>query len=361
MTFGPSCAAVFGPASLFRWQSSPRFTIVAIFITAAAVVVGAGIVLAKAGDQIAERTGLGGLFVGMILLAGATSLPEVAVDISASLAGAPDIAVGDLFGSSMANMAILAVIDLIHRGRVWPSIGIAHARLAAIAISLTAIAVLGIAAPTGIAIGWIGIDTIIIVFGYIAGALWIRRSPMRAWTRAGDAGEILAPTGWGKDKAQRPIRAEVARFAAASAVVLVAAPGLALSGQAIAAQTGVGETFEGALLVAIATSLPELVASLTAVRIGAYDLAVGNLFGSNAFNMVALLAADAAYVKGPILAAVDPAQVIAGIGAILLMALALPAVVHGEKTRVSRMEPDALLVLIVWAVMLVLVFVSTTG
>ncbi len=339
----------------------PMLAIIAVFVAAAAVVVAAGIVLAKAGDQIAERTGLGGLFVGMILLAGATSLPEVATDISASLADAPDIAVGDLFGSSMANMAILAIIDLIHRGRVWPSIGIGHARLATIALSLTAIAVIGIAAPTGIAIGWIGIDSFIIVFGYIAGALWIRRSPMRAWTRAGDPSEILAPTGWGKEEAQRPIRSEVLRFAAASGVVLVAAPALALSGQAIAAQTGVGETFVGALLVAIATSLPELVASLTAVRIGAYDLAVGNLFGSNAFNMVALFAADAAYVKGPILAAVDPGQIVAGVGAILLMALALAAVVHGEKTRVARFEPDAFLVLIVWVLLLVLVFVSTAA
>ncbi len=337
----------------------PLLATSAIFIAAGAVVVGAGIVLAKAGDQIAERTGLGGLFVGMLLLAGATSLPEVATDVSASLAGSPDIAVGDLFGSSMANMAILAIIDLLHRGRVWPSVGLGHARLATIAISLTAIAILGIAAPTGIAIGWIGIEPIIIVLGYIAGARWMRRSPLRAWQRAGEPGEIIAPTGWGDEDERRPIRAQVARFAAASAVVLVAAPVLALSGQAIAAQTGVGETFVGALLVAIATSLPELVASITAVRIGAYDLAVGNLFGSNAFNMVALLAADAAYLPGPILAAVDPGQIVAGVGAILLMALALAAVVHGERTRVSQFEPDAVLVLVGWGLLLALVFTTT--
>lgn len=339
----------------------PLFAAIAIFVAAAAVVVGAGIVLAKAGDQIAERTGLGGLFVGMLLLAGATSLPEVATDISASLAGAPDIAVGDLFGSSMANMAILAIVDLVHRGRVWPSIGLGHARLATIAISLTAIAVLGIVAPTGIAIGWIGIEPIIIVVGYIAGARWIRRSPLRAWQRVGEPSEIIGPTGWGDEGERRPIRAEVARFAAASGVVLVAAPLLALSGQAIAQQSGIGETFVGALLVAIATSLPELVASLTAVRIGAFDLAVGNLFGSNAFNMVALLAADAAFLSGPILAAVDPAQVVAGVGAILLMALALAAVVHGERTRVSQFEPDAVLVLVGWGVLITLVFATTAG
>lgn len=90
--------------------------LVLVFGLSAGAVGGAGIVLARSGDAIAERTGLGGLVVGMFLLAGATSLPEIATDMSAALAGAPDLAVGDLFGSSMANMAILALVDLVYRG-----------------------------------------------------------------------------------------------------------------------------------------------------------------------------------------------------------------------------------------------------
>jgi cation:H+ antiporter len=335
--------------------------LVGVFTGAAAMVVAAGIVLARSGDQIAERTGLGGMFVGMLLLAGATSLPEVAKDISASLAGAPDLAVGDLFGSSMANMAILATIDLLHRGGVWPAVSLGHARLASIGIALTAIAVLGIAAPSGVRLGWVGIETVAIVGGYVAAMLWIRRSPTTAHRRGEASVEVVSPTGWGAASShERPFRAEVARFAAGSVAVLVAAPVLALSGQGIAAATGIGETFIGTVLLAGSTSLPELVASIAAVRIGAYDLAVGNLFGSNAFNMVALLAADAAYLPGPILAAVDPAQVVAGMGAILMMALALAAVVHGERTRVSRFEPDAVLVLVVWVLLLGAVFATTT-
>ncbi|HEU0235052.1 MAG TPA: hypothetical protein VFR14_01290 [Candidatus Limnocylindrales bacterium] len=339
----------------------PLPALVGVFAGAAAIVVVAGIVLARSGDQIAERTGLGGLFVGMLLLAGATSLPEVTVDVSASLAGAPDLAVGDLFGSSMANMAILATIDLLHRGGVWPAVSLGHARLASIGIALTAIAVLGIAAPPGVRLGWIGIETIVIVGGYIAAMLWIRRSPTTAHRRGQPSVEVVSPTGWGATPAhERPLRAEVARFAAGSVAVLVAAPALALSGQGIAAATGIGETFIGTVLLAGSTSLPELVASIAAVRIGAYDLAVGNLFGSNAFNMTALLAADAAYLPGPILAAVDPAQVVAGMGAILMMALALAAVVHGERTRVARLEPDAVLVLVVWVLLLAAVFATTS-
>ena len=133
-----------------------------VFLVAAAVLVPAAVILAKAGDEIAERTGLGGVLVGTILLAGTTSLPEVVTDVAAALADAPDLAVGDLFGSSMANMAILAVLDLAHRGRVWPSVELARARVAATAIALTALAALAIATPPGLQIGWVGLDTIAI-------------------------------------------------------------------------------------------------------------------------------------------------------------------------------------------------------
>jgi cation:H+ antiporter len=334
---------------------------VAVFVVSSAAVVGAGLVLARRGDEIATRTGLGGLVVGMVLLAGATSLPEVVTDVSAVLAGAPDLAVGDLFGSSMANMAILAVIDLIHRGRVWPAVGLGHARLAAIAIALTSIAVLAILVPSEVAIGWLGIETIVIVGGYVAAAAWIHRS--RGEGRAVVPAElgILEPTGWSEPEPRASVRTALAWFAGASAVVLVAAPFLAISAKGIADETGAGETFVGTLLLAATTSLPELVASLAAVRIGAYDLAVGNLFGSNAFNMVALLAADAAHLEGPILAAVAPAQAVAGVGAILLMAIAIAAVVHGARTRIARLEPDAALILVTYVLLLVAVWSAAGG
>jgi cation:H+ antiporter len=331
-----------------------------LFGASSLLVIGSGVVLAREGDQIAHRTKLGGIGVGAFLLAGATSLPEIATDISASLADAPDLAVGDLFGSSMANMAILAVIDLIHRGRVWPSVGIGHARLAAVAIALTSMAVLGILAGGGMSIGWVGVVPVAIATAYAAAALWMRRTSGEGRTaeeRPRDK-EIIEPIGWAPEEQATPLRIIALRFAAAALVVLVSAPVLAVSAKSIADQTGIGQTFVGTVLLAATTSLPELVASLAAVRIGAYDLAVGNLFGSNAFNMVALLAADIAYLPGPILAVVESVQAIAGIGAILLMALALMAVVHGARTRLRRLEPDALLVLITWVALLVIIYAN---
>lgn len=324
-------------------MSTAQATIV--FLLSAAVLTWAGVQLSRAGDEIAERAGLSRLFVGMILVAGATSLPEIVTDVSAAVADAPDLAVGDLFGSSMANMAILALVDLLHRHRVWPQVEVGHARVASVAIALTALATLAVLTPPGITAGWIGIDTLAIGAAYAAAVAWMRRSPTG---RFGESQVLPVPTGWTRP-GRGSLRPAVVRFAVAAAVILLSAPALAYSGRDIAQETGMGETFVGTALLALSTSLPELVASIAAVRIGAHDLAVGNLFGSNTFNMAALVLVDAAYTPAALLRSVDPSQATAGVGAILLMALALAALVHGTETRARRLEPDAILLLVAYA------------
>lgn len=318
------------------------------FATAATVVVKAGTGLAAAGDRIAERSGLGRLFVGTLLLAFATSLPEIVTDVTAAATGAPDLAVADLFGSSMANMAILAIIDLRYQGRVWPTVELGHARVAAVAMGLTALAALGIHTPPGAAIGWVGLTPILIFSLYIAAVAWFRRAPSIGRISAAANPSLQRPTGWIDDAPQAPMRRVVIRFAAATALVLIAAPIMTISAERIAELTGIAQTSIGVIALAATTSLPELAASLAAVRIGAHDLAVGNLFGSNAANMAVLLFADIAYTEGPILAAISPAQTVAGLGAILLMALAVAAIVGGTETRIRRLEPDAIVLLLAY-------------
>lgn len=332
--------------SLWQWAL--------VFVAGATVLVGAGIVLARSGDEIATRTRLGGLLVGTLLMATATSLPEIVTVVTAAAANAPDLAVGSLFGSSMGNMAILAVLDLVHRKHVWPSIELGHARVGTLAIALTALAVMGVVTPRGLTFGWVGFDTVLIVTGWVAAVAWMRRS------RGTRVAEFPTPTEWGEAEAPRGgLRPAVIRFSVATAAVLIAGPVVAIAGDGIADASGLDETFVGVLFVAVATSLPELVASLGAVRIGAYDLAVGNLFGSNAFNMIVLLFADVAYVRGPILTGADVGQVVAGVGAIGLMAVALAAIVHGEETRISRLEPDALVLLLFYGGALYAVWATT--
>ncbi|HSL11062.1 MAG TPA: hypothetical protein VLA82_07080 [Actinomycetota bacterium] len=330
----------------------PLWQWLAVFAGAAGILVWAGTRLAAAGDEIATKTGLGGLLVGALLTSAATSLPELVTDVSAVVNDAPSLAIGDLFGSSMANMAILAIIDLVARRRVWPTVELGHARVAAVAIVLTSLAVLGVVTPSGPAIGWIGLDTVAIAGIYVGAVAWFRRARGAATVDPSGGvavgSEIPTATGWSAAGGGGDVRPAAIRFGVAAAVVFAVGPVVAISGEGIAETSGLGVTFVGAAFLAVATSLPELVASLAAVRIGAYDLAVGNLFGSNAVNMAMLVLIDAAYLDGPLLGAAGSVEIVAGVGAILLMAVALAAVVHGEETRIYRLEPDAVLLLVAY-------------
>mgnify|MGYP001822406896 CR=1 FL=1 len=327
---------------------------IVVFIASSAGLVWAGHSLASYADQIAERMQWSRLFAGTLMLAFATSLPELVTDVTAARAGAPDLAIGDLFGSSMANMAILAIIDLLYRGRVWPSVELGHARVAAVAIALTTIAGLSIHTQTTLSIGWVGLAPIVIAGIYLFSVAWFRRMPLLA--RPGlerPKISLRKPIASSEEPERLSIRQLWFRFGFSAFLILVTAPVVTLSVKTIADATGVAESFLGATLLAVTTSLPELIASLAAIRIGAYDMAVGNLFGSNIANMSVLLFADIAYTDGPILATVSQTQVLSALGAILLMSIAVAAIVgESEQTRLRKLEPDAIVLLLSYFVTL---------
>ena len=313
--------------------------------TSVVIVVVAGTFLARIGDEIAEHTGLGRIFVGALFVAIATSLPELGTDIAAAASDAPDLAIGDLFGSSMANMAILAIVDLRYRGRLMPTVELGHTRVAAIAIGMTALAVLGIASPLGASLAGVGITPLLLALGYVAALAWFRRVPPIG---------VVSPTPTPFRKPQRfserwtGTGPQLKRFLVVAAALAVAAPTLALSTEELGHRTGISQGFLGVTLLAATTSLPELATSLAAVKMGAHDLAVGNLLGSNAANMAMILFVDIAYRPGPILASVDDVHVVAGTGAVLLMALALASIVSGQANRANRLEPDSIVLLVAY-------------
>ena len=332
-----------------------------LFGAMSALIVAAGVLLAKSGDRIADKTGLGGLLIGMVLVAAATSLPEIAVAVSAVVEGSPDLAIGNLLGSNMANMALLAVVDLAYRGGVWHRVGSGHARTAAVAIGLTSIAVLAILKPFELAIGWVGIESIVIFVGFISLIAWTRRSstpaaPKGELSPVEDAHATGAPPKAGS--MLRHLRPELLRFGLAALVILLSAPVLVVAANGIAAESGLGESFVGASFLAFSTSLPELSTAVAAVRIGAFDLAVGSLLGSNAFNMAIILLVDLVYFDGPILAAVDPILALVGVSAILLMSIVLASIVHSARTRVSRLEPSSVMTIVVYLFLMYMIWTA---
>jgi cation:H+ antiporter len=148
-------------------------------------------------------------------------------------------------------------------------------------------------------------------------------------------------------------------FAAASAVILMVAPVFAASAQALAEITGLATSLIGTWLVGLATSLPELVTSLAAVRLKAYDLAVGNLFGSNAINMMMFLPLDLALQGPSIFSVVHPVHALTGVVGIILMALGQAAILLRAQGRSGLLEPGGALMLLVYVSGLWLVFLRT--
>jgi cation:H+ antiporter len=149
-------------------------------------------------------------------------------------------------------------------------------------------------------------------------------------------------------------------FTAAAIVVLAAAPAFAWSAKGIAEISGLGNTFVGTWLVGLATSLPEVVACLAALKMGSFDLAVGNLFGSNAFNMAIFLALDLAQ-PGSLFAVLDPSHALSALAAVVLMSLGVAAIVYRAKRRFAMLEPDSLLMLVAYCAAILLLYFRTAA
>ncbi len=323
------------------------------FLLSAAVVVVAAIKLAEYGDIIAVRTKLGGLFVGTIFLAGATSLPELIASVSAFQAGYPNLAAGNFFGSNMVNMMLLAIVDLInYQVPLLRRVAVSHALTAALTTILMLVAIISILDEVDATVGWVGVDSLIII-GLYFGGIWLIQRENRGPGQAAPTPEPAAgfPT----------LRRGLIGFLIAATALMLIVPVLVRASTDIAEITGLGTGFIGTALLSLVTSLPELMAALAAMRINAYDMAVGNLFGSSVFNMLALGIADFFYLDGRFLGAIDDNFVLVGLLGLLLTSMALV----GNLTRFERkflyIEIDTIATFVVYLLGMYLLFIRGIG
>jgi cation:H+ antiporter len=308
------------------------------FLISASIVVYAATRLAKYGDVIAVRTNLGRMFIGILLLAGATSLPEVLTTINSLSQGVPNLAAGNLLGSNMFNMVMLAVLDIASRDhRILRQAAFKHALSGSMASVMIILVVFFILADMRLQIGWIGVDGIIIMLAYILALFLIQRDSTPSPEEAEDIPEGF-PT----------LRHGVIGFTLASAALLAVTPTMVSSSTVIAEITGLGTSFIGTTLVALVTSLPEAVTTLAAIRIGADDMAIGNLFGSNMFNMFAVGLTDIFFLPGRFLSVVDPSFLIVGMIGLLMTVLALVGNLIKIERRIIILEYDALALVLVY-------------
>ncbi len=324
-----------------------QFLLSAIFIVLAAVQ------LAKYGDAIAYRTGLGGLFIGSLLLAGATSLPELLTMVNAIDQGHVNLTAGDLVGSSMFNMLLLGGLDILfHQRRILRRVALRHALTASLGTMLTGMVVFFLLADLDLRIGWVGIDSLLVLAMYVTGVWLLRSNPV--------SGGLPDPPAENTEAMPALNRALVG-FAVTAGVLVLTTPWMVRSGSEIATLTGLGDGFVGMLLIAFVTSLPELVAMVSAVRFGAYDMAVGNLFGSNIFNMAALASGDLFYTQGSFFTAINPVFALAGLLAMLLTTLGLMGNLAQVERRIWFVEADALLLILCYVAGMFLLYVRGVG
>ncbi len=342
------------------------------FVLSAAAVVLAGVRLARYGDIIAARTRLSGLWVGSVFLAFATSLPELGTDITAVAIGAPDLAAGDLFGSSMANMLVLALLSLLPRRDVFRRAAIDNGLSAALAIILAAMAGFFIVFRFPAPIAGLGPGSILLAIAYLTGtrAVFLTSSLARLAGRTeelgGEGNGSVEPNGRGRPaetarQTHDSVRRATAKFLIAALFIFIAAPIFALSARSLAERTGLGAGFFGTALVGLATSLPELVTSMTAVRMGAYDLAVGNLFGSNALNMVMFVPLDLVHPGRPLFGTISSDHALSALVGIVLMAIGLASILYRAKGRRTWLHARSALMLLVYLVGLLALYAHGHG
>ncbi|CDQ19162.1 cation:H+ antiporter [Halobacillus karajensis] len=264
-----------------------------IFTLSAVIVVLASIQLNRFGDVISQKSKLSGAVVGTFLIAGATSLPELTTSLTAVYIDNPDIAVGNMLGSNIFNVLILAFIDLIYRRKrmfnmIEPK---QHLPSAFAAMVFTGVVVLSLVLNSSITIFNIGIEMFILVGLYVFTVRYFDNNEEKEMVE-----DEAAATG--KDYS---LKAASVGFAVSAVIVFAAGSALSIFGDQLAQQTGMNSSFVGSFLIAASTSLPELITVLVALKLANYDMAVGSILGSNLFNLQLLAITDIFYQKGPIL------------------------------------------------------------
>ncbi len=282
--------------------------------------------VARYGDIIAEKTGLGGVWIGLVLIAALTSLPELFNGVSAvTLVDAPDLTIGNILGANMFNLFNLALLDMFHRnGSILAVVGKTH-RLTGI---FSLVMVLFVAAFILVSsrfhimdIGWIGWYTPFIILLYFIFERTIYHYEQRH--------PSLKKTGF--EYADKSLRHVYLYFAISAAFIVGAGLWLAFIGDEIAEVYGWGQSFVGSLFLAFSTTLPEITVSFAAMRIGAKDLAVANLIGSNLFNLTIISLDDLLYVKGPVLAAVSETHLVTAATVVLMTVVFIIGLSHKHQ------------------------------
>jgi cation:H+ antiporter len=287
----------------------------------------AGFVLSRSADRLAAIHGWGRGWAGLALLATVTSLPELASGISAvAYTHAPNLAVGNALGACVVNLAFLVVVDALQRHQpMYCEASTSHLLSAGFGVVMLGFVALSLLGGTYAPAVWhVGTYSPVLLVLYL-----VALRSIHAHDRAAQAGRTAAAKA---DPAA--MRREWKQFGLAALVVLVAGSLLPEVADALAGALGVSRSFAGTVFMAVVTTLPEMAVTVAALRMGALDLAMGNLLGSNLFNVLILAIDDLAYTGGPLLEGVDKAHADTAVTALAMTGLVVIGLLMRPRGRV---------------------------
>jgi cation:H+ antiporter len=311
------------------------------FALCAAVILFAGNQLSRYGDVIADRTGLGKRWMGLVLLATITSLPELFTSVSAV---------------TLHNMAIIGILDFLSKGKPLSLIvhegQILSAGFGIVLMGFAAIDILfGKYLPIVASANYSDPLSFVFILVYLI-AMRIIFTYERS--RFDQSVQVAASS----EQKVSPLTKVIALFALYAIVIVAAATYLPDLGEKIGKITGWGESFIGSSFIAIATSLPELAVSISAARRGSYDMAVASLLGSNLFNIVILAITDFCYHKAPLLRVVSVANTLSALTAIISMGIVIIALTYKAEKKFYVLAGDAAALILIYVLANVLLFMA---
>ncbi|MEZ5098764.1 MAG: sodium:calcium antiporter [Thermoleophilia bacterium] len=309
----------------------PTWVSIVAFVAAALAIGVFGFRLAGVVNRLADRTGMGEALAGAVLLGATTSAAGTVVSVVAAADGNASLAIGNSVGGIAVQTAFLVVADLVHRGAnlEHAAASLTNVFNAVLVVFLLAIILMGVAAP-----GWtfLGIHpasaVIVAVYAY---GLRVGRSigiePMWHPRRTSDT----QPDEPAQHDPRESLSGLWARFLGLALVVVVAGWAIGRSGVSLIETTGISETLVGTFFTSVATSIPELVTTVAAVRAGALTLAVAGIVGGNTFDTLFVPAADLAYRQGSLYDAATRSDVFVLGWTIALAALVALGLVRRER------------------------------
>lgn len=327
------------------------FCAILIFVIATLIIVFAGTALTRYADKLADKTGWGEALVGAVFLGGVTSISGIITSMVAAYNNFPQLAISNAIGGIAVQTVFLSIADISYRkvNLEHASASLANLMQGVLLIGLLTLVILGITSPDFTVLNIHPISYIIIIV-YLGGTKLIARAQEKPMWGPKITISTVKDIPLEDNIKHTKLSSLVAKFALLSILVGGAGYAIGLSGITIAGKTVLSESFVGTLFTAVATSLPELIVSLAAVRQGALTLAVGNIIGGNSFDVLFVAFSDIAYQKGSILHNITNDQSFIIALTMLMVSILIMGLLHRQRKGFANIGWESALIIVLYII-----------